>query len=190
MRVKDENKKRAIIQHTIDVIFEKGIAGVKMSSLARNVGVSPSTLYVYYKSKDALITSIFAEIMEKQTLVTRKKLKQEISFKLKLKEIWLQWLKYSIDNYKEMVFLRQVKQSPYFEKLSHKTKSDKIELGNDIFEEGKNQSAVKDVDSQILSAIVSAILHQGTALIISNELSFNKKDTDMLFDFVWDAVKS
>lgn len=189
MRIKDENKKKAIIQNTLDVVFEKGIAGVKMSSLARNMGVSPSTLYVYYKSKDELIVSLFAEIMEKQTLVTRKKLKQELTFKLKLKEIWLQWLKYSVDNYKEMIFLRQVKQSPYFDKLPDKTKIAKIELGNDIFEEGKHQRTVKEIDSQILSAIVSAILHQGTTLIMNKELSFNKKDTDMLFAFVWDAVK-
>ena len=189
MRVKDEAKKEAIIQHTLDVVFEKGIAGVKMSNLAGRVGVSPSTLYVYYKSKEELIVSLFKEIMEEQTLITRKKIKQELSFKLKLKGIWLQWLEYSLNNYKEMNFLRLVKQSPYFDKLPDTTKADKIELGRDIFSDAIGEHTVKEVDSQILSAIVSALLHQATTLIMNKELSFNTKDTDLLFSFVWDAVK-
>ena len=55
MKLKDTAKKEAIVAETIDIVFRKGFSGIKMAELARLVGVSPSTLYVYYKSKEDLI---------------------------------------------------------------------------------------------------------------------------------------
>ena len=63
MKLKDEAKRQAIIEKTVDIVFEKGFAGIKMADLARKVGVSPSTLYVYYKNKERYYRKEFAHVI-------------------------------------------------------------------------------------------------------------------------------
>ncbi|MCG8330482.1 MAG: TetR/AcrR family transcriptional regulator [Chitinophagales bacterium] len=51
MKQKDLHKESTIIEKTLDIVSETGI---KMSVLAKHVGVSPSTLYVYFETKEDL----------------------------------------------------------------------------------------------------------------------------------------
>ena len=64
MKLKDNNKEIAIIEQTLNIVYETGIAGVKMSKLAKQVGISPSTLYVYFETKENLIVSIGLKILK------------------------------------------------------------------------------------------------------------------------------
>lgn len=54
MKQKDLHKESTIIEKTLDIVSETGITGIKMSVLAKHVGVSPSTLYVYFETKEDL----------------------------------------------------------------------------------------------------------------------------------------
>ncbi|BDD03934.1 TetR/AcrR family transcriptional regulator [Aureibacter tunicatorum] len=190
MRVKDEEKKKAIYRSTLEIVSNQGIAGIKMADIARKVELSPSTLYIYFKNKEELITSLFTDIMEEQNKTTRKYITENQSFKIKLKNIWVYWLKYSINNYNEISFLQQVKKSPYFDKLPKHILEAKQDIGHDIYKEGKEQLIVKDIDNQVLSEISTAILHKCSALVMDKKFSLSNKDIDTMFSFVWDAIKS
>lgn len=190
MKLKDESKKIAINQKTLDIVFEKGIAGIKMADLARNVGVSPSTLYVYYTSKEDLVISLFTELMEEQTSANRSQLALDLPYKLKLKKVWLHWLNFSINNFKEMNFIKQVKQSPYYDKVPSKVKEEKLGLSTELFNLGKEQEILKRIDNSILEGIVGALLMQTTTLILNKDLDLNEENTDMMFSLLWDAIKS
>jgi len=190
MKLKDESKKIAINQKTLDLVFEKGIAGIKMADLARKVGISPSTLYVYYKSKEDLIVSLFAELMQEQTIANRSQLALDLPYKLKLKKVWLHWLNFSINNFKEMNFIEQVKHSPYYDKVPTQIKEDKLGLRTELFNSGKEQQILKNIDNLILEGIAWATLVQTTTLILNKELDLNEKNTEMMFGLLWDAIKS
>ncbi len=190
MKLKDESKRLLIIDKTLDLVLLEGIAGVKMAKLAKEVGISPSTLYVYYKNKEALIISIFTDLMQEQTNISQKQLLADLPYKIKVKTIWLQWLKFSVTNFKEMNFLEQVKQSPYLEKIPTQIITEKQGLSDTLFREGKEQELVKNIDDEILIAIIGSMLEVTSKLIIENKISLNKKDTDMMFSFLWDAIKN
>ena len=189
MKLKDAEKKDAINVKIVDIVYEKGIAGVKMMDLACKVGVCPSTLYVYYKNKEDLILSIFTELVRNHTEEFRSNLVLDIPFKLKLKKIWLQWLHFSVNNFKEMNFIQQVKQSPYMDKLPKEITASKLQLSTDLVAEGKRQQLIKDVPNAVLFSLVESNLKQTTELILDKQLSLNEKDMDMMFTFLWDAIK-
>ena len=50
-----ENKKELIIREALKLFSEKGFAAVSMRDLAESVGISVSTIYHYYESKQALV---------------------------------------------------------------------------------------------------------------------------------------
>ncbi|WP_299436648.1 TetR/AcrR family transcriptional regulator [uncultured Aquimarina sp.] len=190
MRVKDETKRLAIIENTLDIVFDKGFAGVKMSTLAKRVGISVSTLYVYYESKEDLIVSIATELIARQTKNSVKDITEDLPFKLKMKTMWLYWIHFSINHSKEMHFITQVKKSPYYDKIPAVIKETKNRLGIDLFELGKKEGLIRDINNEILASIIGAILLETVNLIITKKIKLNEEDTDVMFSFAWNAIKS
>lgn len=58
-----EDKRRRIIDAAVDVFAEKGFFGAKVSEIAEAAGVADGTIYLYFKSKDDLLISLFEEKM-------------------------------------------------------------------------------------------------------------------------------
>lgn len=190
MKLKDQDKKEAIYAETLNIVFSKGIAGIKMADLAKRVGISPSTLYVYHKNKEELIVSLFTDLIQAHTIAFRSHLDADIPYKHKLKKIWLQWLQFSIDNHKEMNFMKQFKRSPYMEHISESVKADKQKMGDDLLNQGKAQLMIKNVPNNILHSVIEANMLQTTTMIMEKQISLNEQDTDMMFNFLWDAIKA
>ena len=55
MRFKDEDKRQRIKDALVRLILRDGIDGVSVSKIAREAGVSPATIYVYYTSKEDML---------------------------------------------------------------------------------------------------------------------------------------
>ena len=61
MRIKDLDKQRRIKDAMVRLILEEGIDGTSVSKIAREAGVSPATIYVYYDSKEEMLAEVFRE---------------------------------------------------------------------------------------------------------------------------------
>lgn len=61
MRTKDPDKQHRIKAAMIKLILREGIDGTSVSKIAREAGVSPATIYVYYDSKEAMLSEVFRE---------------------------------------------------------------------------------------------------------------------------------
>ncbi len=189
VRIKDETKRLAIVENTLDIVFEKGFAGIKMAGLAKDVGISPSTLYVYYKSKEELIISVFKELIKNKTVQSEKDIDKDLPYKLKLKTLWLYWINVSINQSKEMSYIHQIKQSPYYDLVPDDVKDIGYSVGFELFDLGKKEGLIKNVDNEILATIMSALLMQTVTLITNKKMTLNKKNSDLMFSFLWDAMK-
>ena len=58
MRVRDPGKEHAIRERALDMIVAHGFDGLSMQKLAKAAGVSPATIYIYFKNRDDLIVSL------------------------------------------------------------------------------------------------------------------------------------
>ena len=59
-----ENRKELIILEALKLFSEKGFAAVSMRDLAESVGISVSTIYHYYESKQALVQDMISRANE------------------------------------------------------------------------------------------------------------------------------
>src|SRR5262252_8396860 len=57
-------KYEAILRAAAKVFARSGYFNAKVSDVARNAGVADGTVYLYFKNKDDLLTSIFSWAME------------------------------------------------------------------------------------------------------------------------------
>ena len=61
MRLRDQDKQQRIKQSMVRLILREGINGTSVSKIAKDAGVSPATIYVYYDSKEEMLAEVFRE---------------------------------------------------------------------------------------------------------------------------------
>jgi AcrR family transcriptional regulator len=58
MRRKDDEKQKNIKEAVIKLILKEGFHGTSISKIAKEAGVSPATVYIYYENKDMMLQDI------------------------------------------------------------------------------------------------------------------------------------
>ncbi len=61
MRTRDYDKQQRIKEAMVHLILREGINGASVAKIAREAGVSPATIYIYYDSKEDLLSAAFRE---------------------------------------------------------------------------------------------------------------------------------
>ena len=190
MKLKDELKEQAIIECTLDTVYKSGFTGIKMADIAKKVGISPSTLYVYFKNKEDLVISICITLFTQWARNDNQEVFIDLPYKMKLKQKWLSLVNFSLNNAKEMSFIKQLKQSPYFGKMPKDIKLAKYKSGTDLVELGKKEGLIKDIDNAIILSILGYSSEQTVSLVNDKHLKMNEKDMDLMFSILWDALKA
>lgn len=117
MRYRDENKIQSIRESAIEMVVKDGLENFGINRLAKAAGVSPATIYIYYKDKEDLLTSISIEEALKMTRATLKNFDPEMGFK---EGLWIQWKNraaFALDNHQSANFFEQLRNSTYKDKM-------------------------------------------------------------------------
>lgn len=64
MRKKDEEKEKSIKEAVIKLILKEGFQGTSISKIAKEAGVSPATVYIYFDNKEIMLQHIYREYSE------------------------------------------------------------------------------------------------------------------------------
>lgn len=64
MRKKDDEKQKSIKEAVIKLILKEGFHGTSISKIAKEAGVSPATVYIYYENKEVMLQDIYREYAE------------------------------------------------------------------------------------------------------------------------------
>lgn len=118
MRTRDENKERSIRDKALQMIVAQGLNGFSMQKLAKAAGVSPATIYIYFKDKEDLVLQLVKEAGGKMTDSTLKDFSPSMNFSEGLRVQWINRMKYCMKYPDQMHFLEQLRHSPYSDKLN------------------------------------------------------------------------
>lgn len=117
MRSRDEHKKLAIREKTIDMVVKSGLDGFSMQKLAKAAGVSPATLYIYYKDREDLILQICLEISNDLFDASIKDFDPDMHFAEGMKVQWRNRAAFYMDRPLDLEFVEQIRYSPMHEKI-------------------------------------------------------------------------
>jgi AcrR family transcriptional regulator len=117
MRAKDENKRQAIREKTIELIVKSGLDGFSMQKLAKAAGVSPATLYIYYKDREDLILQTCLGISNDLFEATIKDFDPDMHFAEGMKIQWRNRAGFFMKHPVELEFIEQIRYSPMHEKI-------------------------------------------------------------------------
>jgi AcrR family transcriptional regulator len=116
MRVKDLHKERAVRDEAMAMIVKHGFDGLSMHKLARAAGVSPATVYIYFKDREDLILKIYEEVSADMFAATLEGFDPEMDFEEGLRLQWNNRARYMLKKPTETHFMEQIRFSPLHER--------------------------------------------------------------------------
>ena len=111
MRIRDEQKEQTIRRQALEMIVREGFDGFSMQKLAKAAGVSPATIYIYFKDREDLILQICTEEAKGMAAATLKNFDPAMTFSDGLRVQWLNRAKYCLKYPDKMHFLEQMRHS-------------------------------------------------------------------------------
>ena len=138
---KGDDKRDRIMNAAITAFAQNGYHQATMAAVAREAGVAAGTIYLYFKSKDDLLISIFEEKVQGFIDEFHSQLAQEESAEIKLRKL-VQLHLFEMQNRPDLaaVFQLELRQSRHF--MSAYPKADLksyFDLIGEIVEEGQQQ---------------------------------------------------
>jgi AcrR family transcriptional regulator len=94
LRKKDDKKIEAIKKTVIKLIRDYGFHGISMAKIAKEAGVSPATIYIYYENKSIMIHEIYHELRMERHNSIHKNITSEMNAKEALKTIFRSYYDY------------------------------------------------------------------------------------------------
>jgi AcrR family transcriptional regulator len=116
MRVRDEHKIEAILDQARTTVVQEGFDGLSMQKLAKAVGVSPATIYIYFKDREDLLVQLYKREFDDFFGYIFENFDPEMDFAAGLAVQWKRRARYAIEHTDKTVFMEQFS----FTRLHHK----------------------------------------------------------------------
>ncbi len=178
---KGDDKRDRIMNAAITAFAQTGYHQATMAAVAREAGVAAGTIYLYFKSKDDLLISIFEEKVQGFIHEFHRQLAQEESAEVKLRKL-VQLHLFEMQKRPDLaaVFQLELRQSRHF--MSAYPKADLksyFDLIGEIIEEGQQQGLFrKDLYlSAIKRAFFGAMDEMTRLWVLSPKPPYDIEDT-------------
>ena len=190
MRVKDLEKRETIKQETFAMVAEQGLAGLKMAHLAKRVGVSPSTVYVYFKDKEDLVLTLFMEVTQSLVGEIVDAFDEGEDFDVNLRRAWFAYMDYLYEHFPAIMFHEAVKNSSYYATLANQMKDDEMVGLEEIIRSGQEQGKVKDFDEKLMLASLDGMSIKMTEMFVRGGLERSEEQMENCFRLICDSIKA
>jgi len=160
MRTRDVNKEHAIQEKAIEMIVKQGLDGFSMQKLAKAAGVSPATLYIYYKDRDDLITRLATTISHRLMETSLKGMHPKMSFADGLELQWKNrmefYLKYPLD----VEFIEQIRHTPTYDSVKDTIRQNFGDVLGKFVHNAINRGELQPLPFEVYWAIAFSPLYQ------------------------------
>ncbi len=112
MRKRDDEKEKSIKKAVIKLILHEGFHGTSISKIAKEAGVSPATLYIYFDSKEMMLKDIYRDYAEEIYHHIINSIHQEMSGKQLIEVLMRSYYEYIQENEEIFNFVEQFSHCP------------------------------------------------------------------------------
>ena len=189
MRTKDNEKEAALFEATVKLVNEIGFASSSVSKIAREAGVSPATIYVYYKNKEDLLVSTYIDIKLGLSKALLRDFNDGLPIRDILRNVWFNMFEYISNHLEYYKFVEQFSNSPYRSLVNKEEVEQYFVSLVKVLQTGIEQKIIKNVNFDILTAFM---YHPITVLAnpgLCQDFVPNEENIETAFTLAWDAIK-
>ncbi len=191
-RQRQEEKYQRILHAALQVFAAKGFHDSKISEIARTAGVADGTIYLYFKSKDDLLISLFEAELESINAGLRQALASIPEPPLQLDHAIRYHLKLAADNptLAHFITIETRASSKFMKDYTKAQLAEYLDQFGDIIDRGKsNGDFRRDVSSGMCKHMIFGALDHACVTWVNNP---NRQPEDLteVGDFLIDFVQS
>ncbi len=189
MKLKDEEKIHAIYAATLRLFESQGIAGINMANVAKEAGIATGTVYIYFKSKEELLNSLFKDTKVRSAEKIAKSYSTSEPVKAVFNIMWLKYFKFSLEHYSESLFHEHFSISPLLSKENKQLSDEALSPIFNLIERAKKEKLFKPLDSMLLFFQIKGSMQAFTAAVKSGHVKPTKANVDNAMTMCWDSLK-
>ena len=142
------------------MIVKEGLDGFSMQKLAKAAGVSPATLYIYYKDRDDLITQLATEISNRLIESSLKGLHPKMSFADGMEIQWKNRMEFFLKYPLDIEFIEQIRYTPIYNTIKQTIRKNFGEVLGKFMHNAINRGEVSPFPFEVYWSIAFAPLYQ------------------------------
>src|SRR3954468_9499265 len=187
-------KRDAILRAAIDVFAERGFFNAQVADVARAAGVAAGTVYLYFKSKDDLLVSIFERSMREGLAKGRAAVAQPCDPRARLLRLARAHLaRLGQDRNLAIVFQVELRQSTKFmERCSATLLRDYLGLIREAIADGQREGLFRtDLKATVIAKMLFGALDEmATNWILSRRRYSLEPDADAVVDLIINGARA
>lgn len=188
VRVKDDKKEKAIFDAAIRLITANGFADTSMSKIAKEAGVSPATIYVYFENKEDLLNKTYTHVKGEMAAALLKGLRPDLSVEDAFKVIWFNFHKYALTNQVRFSFTEQFANSPLVDKMRKVRGMESFLPLFSWFERGVKEKIFKDIPAELFATFAFAPLVALAKQHFCGDIRLDEKLLKIAYEMSWRSV--
>src|ERR1700752_428732 len=193
-RIAGGDKREAILRAAISVFAHNGYFNSKVADIAREAGVADGTVYLYFKSKEEILHSIFDRSVDEALAAARKQIELISDPRDKLRRIALLHLE-RLGAVRDLAVVFQVElrgSTKFMEEFSAAGFAEYLSLIRSPFEEGQRAGIFRaDLNAKVVAKILFGALDEmATNWILSKRRYKLAPMADEVLDIFLNGVKT
>jgi AcrR family transcriptional regulator len=189
MRKKDEIKQDALFRATVKLVNEIGFSSSSVAKIAKEAGISPATIYIYYKNKEDLLVSTYMDIKRDLTQALLKDFDDTLPIRDSIRKVWFNLFEYIAKHPEDFRFTEQFANSPYTELVDTEEVDQMLMPIIRVIQRGIEQKIIKDVKFDIIAAFGFFPIYTLSNPKLCAQFLKSEVDIETAFTLAWDAIK-
>ena len=188
MNVQSEisDKRKSILDSTLELIRQNGFQGTPISLIAKDAGVAAGTIYHYFENKEAIISELH-DIIRKEMLAAMFGKENEIKgFKSQFFNGWTNLCKYFIAHPGSLIFIQQYNSAP---DLKNNKKKIPVDRFNQFFQSGMDNGYLKKMEYNLVASVVFGAIISTAKYHLTGRFGYTDDDLCKIANIIWDGIK-
>ncbi len=160
MRTRDESKIQLIHEKAIEMIVKEGIDGFGVNKLAKAAGISPATLYIYFKDRDDLIEKITHTVSHHMLEESLADFDADVHFEEGLRKQWQNRARYFLKYPMEVEFIEKMRYTKVYDSVSAKLHASFKEVLGRFYNNAVERNELVKLPFEVYWAVAFAPLYQ------------------------------
>ena len=187
--IRTMDKREQIIISAIKLFSSKGFQATSTTSITQHAGVGTGTLFLYFKSKDEMINTIYLEVKGEIANEICKGISEQASFRGKLKLIWINMVRWALQNQEKFLFVEHFSHSPFINNITKEEAIGSFKFIFDLIHDGVKNEVFGEYNDEYVFTLLNSHINGTISYILTSENNVEKL-IDQSFMVLWKGLSS
>lgn len=181
-------KKKAILESTLELVKNNGFHGTPMSMVAKEAGVAAGTIYHYFDSKETLICELYRYVKQQTTEAMRSADDSSLPYQERFFAIWMSLFHFYTKNPNVLKFFEQFVNSPYNTQKSKAGHDEFHKLMFRFFERGIEEGHLRPVNPEVLGVLAHGSVITTAKVYGYGKIKLGEEELKQIVQILWDGM--